>query len=71
MQLLLPASQPKSPTVKGRDGALLVLMAALIFFLVATTKNGLFPGDLGFWLGGFLGFGPVPGWPGAGLRHDQ
>ena len=47
MQLPLPASQRKPPAATRLDVGLLALLAALIFFLVATTANGLFPSDLG------------------------
>ena len=54
MQLPLPASQRKPPAITRLDVGLLALLAALIFFLVATTANGLFPGDLGSWVGDSL-----------------
>jgi hypothetical protein len=44
MQLPLPASTRKPHAVKRLDVGLLALFAALIFFLVATTANGLFLG---------------------------
>ena len=54
MQFHVSASQQKPAAVKGLDVGLLVVLAALIFFLVASTANGLFPGDLGTWLGDSL-----------------
>jgi len=51
MQLPLPASQRKPPAATRLYVGLLALLAALIFFLVATTANGLFPSDLGGWVG--------------------
>lgn len=54
MRFPVSASQQKTTAVKGLDVGLLVLLAALIFFLVATTANGLFPGDLGGWVGDSL-----------------
>lgn len=54
MRFPVSASQQKTTAVKGLDVGLLVLLAALIFFLVATTANGLFPGDLGSWVGDSL-----------------
>ena len=54
MQCLELASEQKPAAVKGVDVGLLVVLAALVFFLVATTANGLFPGDLGTWLGDSL-----------------
>jgi len=51
MQLPLPASQRKPPDATRLDVGLLALLAALIFFLVATPANGLFPSDLGSWVG--------------------
>ena len=54
MQLPLPASHRKPPDATRLDVGLLALLAALIFFLVATTANGLSPSDLGGWVGDSL-----------------
>lgn len=61
MQLPLLASQRKPPAITRLDVGLLALLAALIFFLVATTANGLFPGDLGSWAGDSLKLGQCLG----------
>ena len=61
MQLPLSASQQGPPAIKWLDIGLLILLAGLIFFLVATTANDLFPGDLGSWLGDPLALGPCLG----------
>jgi len=54
MRFPVSASQQKTAAVKGLDVGLLFVLAALTFFLVATTANGLFPGDLGSWVGDSL-----------------
>jgi hypothetical protein len=54
----MPVSQQRPPVVKWLDVGLVLFLAALIFFLTATTANGLFPGDLGSWLGDSLAWGP-------------
>ena len=61
MRFPVSASQQKTAAVKGLDVGLLVLLAALIFFLVATTANGLFPGDLGSWVDDSLALAPCLG----------
>ncbi len=52
---LLVASEQRSPAVRWLDVCLLVLLAALVFLLVAITANGMAPGDLGVWLSDSLG----------------
>jgi hypothetical protein len=61
MQLPVSANQQVPPAIKWLDISLLVLLAALIFFLVATTANDLFPGDLGSWVGDSLKLGQCLG----------
>ena len=61
MRFHVSASQQKTAAVKWVGVGLLVVLAALVFFLVATTANDLFPGDLGSWVGDSLALGQCHG----------
>jgi hypothetical protein len=49
MKLEFPFGRPAPSRVGLNDVLLLYFLAALIFFVIATTQNQLFPGDLVFW----------------------
>ena len=49
MKQAVSLGRPTPSMVGLSDVLLLYFLAALIFFVIATTQNQLFPGDLGFW----------------------
>ena len=65
MRFHVSASQQKTAAVKWVGVGLLVVLAALVFFLVATTANGFFLGDLGSFPG------QRGGWSGDSLLLGQ